>query len=80
MPKITLTESQKYKDRLRKNIKLMQGQKNSDDMAKILGVSKSTYLNRLKHPDKLTLNETRLLCNYFKVSMSKFISDELTLQ
>lgn len=79
MPKVILTESQRANERLRHNLRLIQGYRNSTEMAKIIGKSQNTYLNRLANPESLTLREVRMLCRYFNVSETDFIAGELTI-
>lgn len=79
MPKVTLTESQRVNERLRHNLRLIQGHRNSTEMAKIIGKSQVTYLNRLANPESLSPREVRMLCRYFNISVTDFIGKELTI-
>ncbi len=79
MPKVTLTESQRANERLRHNLRLIQGHRNSTEMAKIIGKSPVTYLNRLANPETLSLREVRMLCNKFGVDIAKFVSGEIKI-
>lgn len=80
MPKIYLTESQKDYERIKNNLTLMQGKLSCYEMSKIIGTSKSTYINRLKHPEQLTIKEIYKICKYFKIPISSFLADKLTLK
>ncbi len=80
MPKVTLTEKQCLCDRWRKNLVLLQGGKNSTEMAKIIGAKTSkTFTSRVTNPEKLTLDEIHKLCKYFDVSETNFIGGELII-
>lgn len=78
MPKVFLTESQKYNFIIKNNLILIQGNKSSNEMGKIIGVSKGTYLNRLKSPEQLTVSEVIKLCQYFKINIGSFLTEKLT--
>lgn len=80
MPKVYLTDIQKENEMIKHNLKLLQGGKSCIEMGKILGVSKQTYLNRVKHPDRLTICEVSRLCKYFKIEMSHFLTDMLSIK
>lgn len=77
MPKVTLSESQKEREIIKQNLVLLQGGMSCSDMGKIIGVSKSTYINRLKRPTQLTLEEVQRLCKHFHISVAAFVSDTL---
>lgn len=77
MPKVTLSESQKEREIIKQNLVLLQGGMSCSDMGKIIGVSKSTYINRLKRPTQLTLEEVQRLCKHFRISVATFVSDTL---
>lgn len=79
MPKVYLTEAQKENDIIKRNLVVLQGGLTCSEMGKIIGVSKSTYINRLKQPSQLTIKELNKLCKYFHVSVSSFLTTELTL-
>lgn len=80
MPKIYLTESQKENDLIKQNLTLLQGRLTCAQMGKIIGVSKSTYLNRLKSPTQLTIQEVNKLCKHFHISVTSFLTERLTWQ
>ena len=79
MPRVYLTESQKENEIIKHNLELLQGKRSCIEMGKILGVSKQTYLNRVKKPDQLTICEVSRLCKYFKIEMSHFLTDMLSI-
>lgn len=79
MPKVYLTEAQKENDIIKRNLVVLQGGLTCSEMGKIIGVSKSTYINRLKQPSQLTIKELNKLCKYFHVPVSSFLTTELTL-
>ena len=80
MPKVYLTETQKENELLKHNLVMLQGRLNCAQMGKIIGVSKSTYINRLKEPTQLTVKELNKLCKHFRINVASFLTTELTLQ
>lgn len=80
MPRVYLTEAQKENDLIKQNLVLLQGRLTCSQMGKIIGVSKSTYLNRLKSPTQLTIQEVNKLCKHFHVSVTSFLTEKLTWQ
>lgn len=82
MPKVTLSERQKDRERIRNNLKLLQNSRayNSVEMGEIIGRTAPTYLSRLRDPDTLTLGEISALCEYFKIEPERFISGVLGVQ
>lgn len=80
MPKIYLTETQKENEIIKQNLVLLQGRLSCEQMGRILGVSKSTYLNRLKSPAQLTVRELKKICKHFNISANSFLTERLTYQ
>lgn len=80
MPKIYLTDTQKESDLIKQNLILLQGKLTCSQMGSIMGVSKSTYLNRLKMPTHLTIQEAYKLCKHFRISITSFLTEKLTWQ
>ena len=78
MPKVYLTETQKENDLIKQNLILLQGGLSCTQMGKIMGISKSTYLNRLKTPKRLTIEEASRICKHFHISISTFLTEKLT--
>lgn len=79
MPKVYLTEAQKEKDRLSRNIELVQGKRSNAEMGKIIGTTGQTFGNRKRNPESFTLSEVRLLCNKFRIDRSDFLTKDLAL-
>ena len=79
MPRVTLTESTAERERLKANLKLIQGGRSSSEIAEVIGVSQTTFYNRLKDPESLTLKEVRLLCKRFKIDRARFVADLLSI-
>ena len=77
MPKVHLTEKQKDHDRLIDNLRLIQGRRSNEDMATILGVSRSTYIRKVKQPESLTYQEIKRLCDFTRVDIASFVSGKL---
>ena len=77
MPKVHLTERQKDHDRLIGNLRLIQGRKTSQEMALLLGVSKSTYIRKAKAPETFTYGEIKRLCDFTRVDIAAFVSGKL---
>lgn len=80
MPKVYLTEKQKDCERLRANLKLLQGKRGVREMGAIIGCSKSTFHSRLKKPESLTYEEIKRLCDFFKVDIAAFCGGVLKIQ
>lgn len=80
MPKVYLTEIQKENELLKHNLVMLQGRLNCTQMGKIIGVSKSTYINRLKEPTQLTVKELNKLCKHFHIPVTTFLTTELALR
>jgi len=78
MPKIYLTETQKENDLIKYNLLMLQGRLSCEQMGKIIGVSKSTYINRLKSPTQMTIKEASRICKHFHISISTFLTEKLT--
>lgn len=78
MPKVKLSTAQTERANIKHNLVLLQGGLSCEKMGGILGVSKSTYLNRLKHPTQLTIEEVQNICSHFNISVSSFIEDTLS--
>ena len=80
MPKVCLTDSQKDNDILLFNMGKIKGGRNWEEIAKLIGVSKSSWYNRiLKDPQSLTIREVKALCRYFKVDPGIFITRKFKL-
>lgn len=78
MPKVKLSQTQSERENIKQNLALLQGGLSCEKMGKILGVSKSTYLNRLKHPSQLTIKEVQNLCQHFRIPVATFIEESLS--
>lgn len=78
MPKVYLTENQRENELIKRNLILLQGGLSCTQMGKIIGISKSTYLNRLKNPQQLTLREITKICNHFKIPIETFLSETIS--
>ena len=79
VPKVTLTERQKDFNRLGYNLKLLQGGRTKDEMAELLGCSRSTYERRMKKPEDLTYAEIKRLCDFMRVDMQNFVCGQLRI-
>lgn len=79
MPKMRATEAQKEKERLLRNIELVQGKRTNAEMGAIIGTSGPTFGNRKRNPESFTLSEIRLLCNRFRIDRADFLTKELVL-
>lgn len=80
MPKLKPTEAQKDRERMRRNLRLLQqltANSTSEDMGKLINRSHTTWDNRIRNPDSLTWGEIRTLCTKFKVDTAKFCAGEL---
>lgn len=74
-----MIKESELRKRLRNNLRLLQGSNASDTMAKILCVSKGTYLSRIREPEKLTVAEISRLCRTFNISIEKFLTETLKI-
>lgn len=81
MPKVYLSERQKDHERLVSNLLLIQSskQKTNAQMGQVLGISSSAYSTRKRHPEKMTYEEIKRLCDYAKVDILTFVSGSLKL-
>ena len=77
MPKIHLTEKEKDHARLIDNLRMIQGRRSNEDMARILGISRSTYIRKAKNPEALTYKELKRLCDFTRVDIASFVSRKL---
>ena len=77
MPKVYLTDKEKDHARLIDNLRLIQGRRSNEDMATILGVSRSTYIRKVKQPESLTYQEIKRLCDFTRVDIASFVSGKL---
>lgn len=74
-----MEDSEKRKERLAYNLKLIQGGRTTAEMSEILKCSTTTYLRRLRHPEELTIEEIWRLCEYTGVKITDFIGDTLKI-
>lgn len=77
MPKVKLSEQQETKKRLINNLLVIKGRRTDRDMAKIMGISASTYSRREHDPFSLTAIETYLMCSERGVDMADFYGKTL---
>lgn len=68
-----------YKD-LGSKIELLRKRRNlrQDDLANVLNISRSQISNLEKGRRGLNLEQLNTLCNYFKIDMSYFLSENVT--
>lgn len=81
MPKVILSETQAFRERLRANLrtaKYFSGGRNAD-LAKIMCVSENTVSNRFDNPDSLKADEIRRICKSLKISIGDFLDRTLTV-
>lgn len=79
MPKAKMTDAQKEKERLLRNVDLVQGKRTNAEMGAIIGTSGPTFGNRKRNPESFTLSEIRLLCSRFRIDRADFLTKELVL-
>lgn len=79
MPKLKQTEAQKDRERMRRNLRVIQSLKGmtSEQAGKVINKSHGTWLNRLENPDSLTWGEIRTLCTKFDIDIARFCSGEI---
>lgn len=80
MAKLRRSDDQKVADRIRENMILLQGGRNSAEMAGIIGAkSKETWRKRLLSPESLTLKEARFLTQKCGVDLAAFVAGRLSI-
>lgn len=77
MPKVKLSKWQTTRQMFIANLKHLKGGNSNDEMGEIIGKSGVTFGNRLEAPEEMRLDELYLLCEAYKIPMSKFVSEEL---
>lgn len=77
MPKVNLTKWQKTRQMFRTNLKHLKGGSSNAEMGEIIGKSDVTFGKLLNFPENIKLSELYLLCETYKIPMSKFVSEEL---
>lgn len=80
MPKVYLSEEEKDLARLSANLKLLECGRTVREMAKIVGMSKTTYSQRRQNPDTFTYREIYRLCRAAGVDVSDFTGGKLKLK
>ena len=63
MPKVALTQVDKFADMLECNLRLVKGAKTDKKMAEMMGVKTTTANNRIHNPLKMRLEELFYLCS-----------------
>lgn len=79
MPKQKLTELQRRRELLRKNVKLLQGGRTNADMGEIIGKCANSYQNKMNRPDTFTFGEICLLSAKFKIDITDLVGAELKI-
>ncbi len=77
MPKVKLSKWQDKRKMFEKNLNHLKGGSTNEEMGFVIGVSGVTFGNRLKNPGEIKLKELFLLCDFCKVDMGRFVSEEL---
>lgn len=80
MPKVHLTDEDKDFARLCENLRLLECGRTVREMAKIAGMSKTTYSQRRQNPDTFTYREIYRLCRAAGVDVSDFTGGKLRLK
>ena len=81
MSRTQQTDKQKREERIRQNIELLQNSKHysSQQMGVIIRKSHTTYIEKRKHPDKLTIEEVFKICEHFNISPDRFLNEKLSI-
>ena len=67
--------------RLLNNLKLIQKSHSVEELAKLLGVSKNTWTNRMREPwKKFSYDDFRAISRYCKVEFSQLMEGELKIR
>ena len=67
--------------RLLNNLKLIQKSHSVEELAKLLGVSKNTWTNRMKQPwKKFSYDDFRALAKYCRIDFIKLMEGELRIK
>lgn len=80
MPKVYLTEAEQNRARLAENLRKIECGRSTDEMAKVIGSSKSTYIRRRQSPETLTYKEIDRLCRNAGVDIRDFVGAKLRLK
>ena len=67
--------------RLLNNLKLLQKSHSVEELAKLLGVSKNTWTNRMKQPwKKFSYDDFRALAKYCRIDFIQLMEGELRIK
>jgi transcriptional regulator with XRE-family HTH domain len=67
--------------RLLNNLKLIQKNHSIEELAKLLGVSKNTWTNRMKQPWKtFSYDDFRTISRYCKIEFTQLMEGELKIR
>jgi hypothetical protein len=79
MPKVSLRPIDSFEDRIKQNLVLCKGGKTNEDLAKSMGVKRSTVGNRLRKPLEMRLDEVFRLCEKQHIDIADFVGKVLKL-
>ena len=79
MPKVALTQIDKFADMLECNLRLVKGAKTDKKMAEMMGVKTTTANNRVHNPLQMRLEELFYLCSKSHVDIGDFVSKKLEI-
>lgn len=78
-PKIDPKVLRKDYDRLQKNLEIIGRNFTKIQICTLLGISKSTWNNRIKNPENLTYRELRAISRVSGVDFNNLVSGEVKL-
>lgn len=77
MPKVTLRPIDKFDRQLKVNIKQLRCDDSYEQFGEKVGMTGSTARRRVLNPLDLTLRELFNICQKFRISVSRFVSEDL---
>lgn len=80
MPKVYISEFDKYRAQQQHNLRLIENGRTVQEMARIIGVSVRTYYNRRADPTTLSSKEIYRLCRDAEVDIRDFVGGRLRLK
>lgn len=66
---------QKYRNNLKRNLKIIQKRFGTKFLSKTLGISRQTWYNRMNSPEKFTFGELQIICDFADVDIENLIGD-----
>lgn len=75
------TDLRKDHERLKENLRLLQKMFSAAKLSEVLGISKSSWHNRMKEPWKyFSYDDFRLMAKYCRIEFTQLIDGEIKLR